>query len=301
MQLILPNFLIALREGVEAALVVGIIVAYINKVGRRDVLARFWIGVVLAAAIPLGLGIYWTWGPMTITFQAQEILGGVFSIVAALFVTWMIFWMGKNSRQLTANIHAEADQALESGNVHGLIWMGIVSVAREGAETAVMVWGVVKSSGTTQVWEPTIGVVLGLVAAIVIGYLIYRGSLHMNIHTFFTFTGYLLIFVAAGIFLYGFHDLQEASVLPGWGIFLWDHTAVITPLLQQWWFVILNAFFNLQYLFQPTALQLGAWIAYLVVVLPLFTLQIQGKIFVDKRTREEVDAAARAKVADKAE
>ena len=93
--------MIALREGVEAALVVGILIAYIYNVGRKDIMPKLWLGVALAAVIPLGLGVYWTWGPYTITFQTQEILGGSLFIVAMAFVTWMIFWMGKNSRKLT--------------------------------------------------------------------------------------------------------------------------------------------------------------------------------------------------------
>lgn len=104
MEIFVANFLIALREGVEAALVVGILIAYIYKVGRKDIMPKLWLGVALAAVIPLGLGVWWTWGPYTITFQTQEILGGSLSIVAMAFVTWMIFWMGKNSRKLAQSV-----------------------------------------------------------------------------------------------------------------------------------------------------------------------------------------------------
>ena len=89
-----PNFLIALREGVEAALIVGILITYLQKVGREDVIRPLWIGVAIAAAVPLALGALWTWGSSSISFQAQEIIGGVLSLVAVAFVTWMIFWMG---------------------------------------------------------------------------------------------------------------------------------------------------------------------------------------------------------------
>ncbi len=292
MALFVPNFLIALREGVEAALVVGILVAYINRVGRTDILPKLWIGVVLAAAVPLGLGVYWTWGPVTLTFQAQEILGGTFSLIAGVFVTWMIFWMGKNSRKMTQNIKKQAEEALESGNVMGLVWLAVVSVAREGAETAIFVFGVVKSANTTGVVEPALGVLVGLIAAIIVGYLVYKGSVLIDLHLFFNVTGYLLIFVAAGIMLYGVHDLQEASVLPGWGTYLYDFNWVITPVLSQWWFVILNAFFNLQYLFAPSAMQFAIWAIYLIIVFPLFTLQIKGKIFTDKSGKEKPAVAA---------
>lgn len=132
MEIFVANFLIALREGVEAALVVGILIAYIYKVGRKDIMPKLWLGVALAAVIPLGLGVWWTWGPYTITFQTQEILGGSLSIVAMAFVTWMIFWMGKNSRKLAQSVRAQAEEALDAGNVMGLVWLAIISVGREG-------------------------------------------------------------------------------------------------------------------------------------------------------------------------
>ena len=301
MEAFVPNLLIALREGVEAALIVGIIVAYLVKVGRRDVLPKLWIAVIVAAAIPLGLGVYWTWGPTTLTFQAQEILGGAFSIVAVGFITWMIFWMGKNSRKMTAELRDKAESALESGNTTALVWMAAIAVFREGAETAIFVWGVVASTGTTNNVWPAVGVVLGLLIAVVIGWLIYKGSVAINLKMFFNVTGYLLIVVAAGVLLYGIGDLQEASVIPGWGICLYDQSALIAPVASTWWFVLLRAFFNVHYLFYPTHLQFICWIVYLVVVLVLFTLQIKGVIFANKSSKNKGDLEQGRKESDNEE
>lgn len=286
MSVFIPNLLIALREGVEAALVVGIIVAYLVKVDRRDVLPKLFIGVVLAAAIPLGCGVYWTWGPSTLTFQAQEILGGTLSLVAVAFVTWMIFWMGKNSRKMTAELKEKAEAALESGNTTALVWMAIFAVCREGAETAIFLWATVKSAGNTGIAWPAFGAFCGLALAIFIGWLIYKGSVAINLRLFFSLTGYLLILVAAGIVMYGIGDLQEASVIPGWGIYLYNYSAIASPVAGTWWFVLLNAFFNVAYWFYPTHLQFAGWIIYLVVVLILFTLQIKGIIFTDKSVKK---------------
>ncbi|MDO4888062.1 MAG: iron uptake transporter permease EfeU [Actinomycetaceae bacterium] len=272
-----PNFLIALREGVEAALIVGILVAYLVRSGRRDVLPKLWLGVAIAIAIPFGAGIYMTWGPYTLSFQAQEILGGVLSLIAVGFVTWMILWMGKNSRQIAGELEGAADTALQSGSARAIVWLAIIAVGREGVETALFVWSVVKSSASSGVAAPALGVFGGLLVAVAIGYVIYKGSVRFNLRLFFLVTGYLLVFVAAGIVAYGIGDLHEADVLPGQGRHLYDHSALIAGHASSWWFAILNAMFNVEILFSPTLLQFIGWAAYLVVVLTVFTVQARGR------------------------
>lgn len=272
----LANFLIALREGVEAALIVGILVAYVVKVGRRDVLPKVWIGVGLAALIPLAFGAAMTWGPYTLTFQAQEIFGGTLSLIAVAFVTWMIFWMGRNSREMAAGLKSKAGSALASGSGWGIVWLAIISVGREGIETAVFVWATVKASASQSVWAPALGVATGLIVAIAIGWLIYRGTTRINLKHFFNITGILLIIVAAGIVSYGIGDLQEASVLPGWGVPAYDisgHFDGHIPGVSStaWWFVLLEAMFNVN--LAPTHLQVIGWVLYLIIVLLLFLRQ----------------------------
>lgn len=275
------NFLIALREGVEASLIVGIIVAYIVKTKRQAVLPKLWIGVILGAIIPLGIGAYMTWGPYTLTFQAQEIIGGGLSIVAAIFVTWMIFWMARNSRLLSQEMTLKTEAALTSGSTMALVWIAILSVGREGIETAVFVWATVKSTAEESILQPTLGMLAGLIVAIVIGYLIYTGASHINLSLFFKTTGFLLILVAAGVVSYGVGDLQEAGVLPGHAIYIYD----VTPYFDQgahswlsvnsWWFVLLQAMFNVN--LQPTHLQFFAWLLYLIITIPLFIYRYKGR------------------------
>ena len=240
----LANLLIALREGLEAALVVSIIVAYLVKSDRRDALPKLWLGVGLAALVPLVAGAIMTWGPKTLTFQAQEILGGLLSFVAVGLVTWMIFWMGKNARELKGELEGSLSKTLaEGGSGWGVVWIAVVAVGREGVETALFVWATVRSSIETSIMQTTAGVVTGLVLAIVLGVLIYQGAVRINLRIFFAVTGYFLIVVAAGIVAYGIGDLQEAGLLPGHTSHAWDLSSYLpantSPL--HWLYVLLEA------------------------------------------------------------
>ena len=273
----LANFLIALREGVEAALIVGVVAAYLVKVGRKNLLPKVWLGVVIAAAIPLSLGAIMTWGPYTLSFQAQEILGGTLSLVAVAMVTWMILWMSSNSRQFARKLREDTAAQLASGSDWGVVWIAFIAVAREGIETALFVWATIKSSAENSIAAPALGVVTGLLVAVVIGWLIYTGAARINLSIFFNITGLLLIFVAAGIVSYGIGDLQESSVLPGWGTPIYDITAYLDGSVyswlttSSWWWTLLEAMFNVNA--SPTHLQLIGWVLYIVIILPLFLVR----------------------------
>lgn len=275
----LANFLIALREGLEAALIVSILIAYLVKVNRRDLLPALWTGIAVAAIVPLAAGAFMTWGPYTLSFQAQEILGGSLSLVAVAMVTWMILWMGKNSARLSGDLRGKTDDALATGSTWAIIWLAIVSVGREGIETAVFTWATVKASASSSSWQPVLGVLAGLAVSIVLGWLIYSGSVRINLSKFFKFTGILLILVAAGIISYGIGDLQEASVLPYWGTWAYDLSGYFDGSIpglhpDSWWFVLLEAMFNLN--LSPTHFQVAGWVLYIVIVLPLFLRQSKG-------------------------
>ena len=209
----LGAFLIGLREGLEAALVVGILVSYLTKLGRRDVLPRLWLGIGLAIGLAVGVGALLTFGAYALTTQAQEIIGGVLSLLAVGLVTWMIFWMQKAARNLKKTLEGELDKALAVGSLWGIVIVGFVSVAREGIETALLLWSMVESAGAAP--QALAGALLGLAISVCLGWLIARGMVKLNLGTFFTWTGGLLIIVAAGVLAYGLHDLQEAGVLPG--------------------------------------------------------------------------------------
>ncbi|WP_082581447.1 iron uptake transporter permease EfeU [Leifsonia sp. Root227] len=260
------NYLIGLREGLEASLVVGILIAYVVKVGRRDVLSKLWAGIGIAVVVPLGLGALLTWGPYGLSFQAQEILGGGLSLVAVGFVTWMTFWMGKTARSMKTTLQSKLDSALV-GAGWGVIILAMLSVGREGIETALFVWATVASVGGG--WEPVVGALLGILTAVVIGALIYRGMVKINLGTFFTWTGAFLILVAGGVLAYGIGDLQEAGVLPGAGVHAYDISGIIPS--SSWYGTFLTGIVNFNP--SPTWLQVFGWLAYVVIVSAFYLRQ----------------------------
>lgn len=204
----LASFLIGLREGVEAALIVSILLAYVKRQDRNDARVSIWWGVSLAVVGSLILGAIFTFGRYGLSFEAQEIIGGTMSLVAVAMVTWMVFWMMRIGRRMKAELEEEAAEALSSG-ARAIFWIAFVSVAREGIETTLMLWG----------WAGNpvalLGALTGILVAVGLGYGLYRGAIRINMGSFFSWSGVFLIIIAAGILAYGIHDLQEAAVLPG--------------------------------------------------------------------------------------
>ena len=209
----LATFLIGLREGLEAALVVGILVAYLRRLGREDALPKMWAGIGLAIALAVGIGAVLTFGAYELTFEAQELIGGGLSLIAVAMVTWMIFWMQRAGRTMKATLEGGIDRALTAGGLWALIAIGFVSVAREGIETTLLLWSMVQAFGDAP--SALLGALLGLLAAVVVGWLISRGAVKLDLRRFFAWTGGFLVIVAAGVLAYALMDLQEAGALPG--------------------------------------------------------------------------------------
>ncbi|MFJ3964035.1 iron uptake transporter permease EfeU [Streptomyces sp. NPDC090036] len=258
------NYLIGLREGLEASLVVCILVAYLVKTERRDALRPVWLGIAIACGLSLVFGAMLEFGTQELTFEAQELLGGALSIISVGLVTWMVFWMKRTARHLKADLHGKLDTALAMGTA-ALVATAFLAVGREGLETALFVWASVRASGEGSS-APLIGVLLGIGTAIVMGYLFYRGAVKINLAKFFRWTGAMLVVVAAGVLAYGVHDLQEARFLGGLGDKAFDISETIPP--DSWYGTLLKGVFNFQP--DPTVLQLTVWLLYLVPVLTLF-------------------------------
>lgn len=205
----LASFLIGLREGLEAALIVGILIAYLHKQGRSDAVAKVWWGVGLAIAGAAGVSAAFALGKNALSFEAQEIIGGTMSLVAVGMVTWMVFMMAKAGRRMKSELEQGAAAALAVGAGWPMFWLAFVSVGREGIETALLLWGWALQPAALG------GALTGFTVAAVIGYLVYRGMVRIDYAVFFRWMGLFLIVVVAGILAYGIGDLQEAAVLPG--------------------------------------------------------------------------------------
>jgi high-affinity iron transporter len=261
---VLANFLIGLREGLEASLVVSILATFLVKSGHRDRMRHVWYGVAAALAVAAGCWalLQFITALTARSFTTQETVGGFMSIAAVGFVTWMIFWMRKASRTIAGELRERMTQALEVG-AGAVALLAFLAVFREGIETAFIVYA---SAATSTTATPFAGVMLGLGTAVVLGVLIYRGAVRINLGVFFKWTGVLLILVAAGIFAYGFHDLQEAGILPGLSTLAFDISDTIPP--DSWYGVLLKGIFNFNP--APTVIELVAWLAYLVPVLVLY-------------------------------
>lgn len=262
------NFLIGLREGLEAVLVVVLLLAYLNKTGRTRLVPRIFLGVAVAVAVSMGFGALLTFGPRGLTFEAQEAIGGSLSIVAVGFVTWMVFWMASASKHLAADLRGQVDRAAE-GSAIGLVMVGALAVGREGLETAMFLWAATRATGET--WQPLVGAALGILVAIGLGALLHRGVLKINLSRFFTWTGAALIIVAGGVLAYGVHDLQEAAILPGLHNLAFDVSHIIAP--GGFLGTLLKGIFN----FSPATTWLEAivWVAYVVPVMAIFILRVR--------------------------
>jgi len=259
----LGNALIGLREGLEASLVVSILVAFLVRTNRRSELPRVWLGVAIAVLVSVGVTLSLTLTQQALTFEAQEALGGSLSIIAVGFVTWMIFWMRRNARTLSSNLRGKLDDAIRIGPI-AVVVMSALAVGREGLETAIFFFAAAQAAGETT--RPLIGFLLGIATSVTLAYLLYRGAVKINLGKFFTVTGFFLIFVAAGILAYGIHDLQEAGILPGLTTLAFDVSAAIPP--DSWYGTLLKGVLN----FSPrtTVLEAVVWVGYVAVVLTLF-------------------------------
>jgi len=220
------TFVIALREGLEAALIVGILLAYLHKSRRLHHRGALWTGVCLAIALSLALGAFLSFTSHELPQHGEEVFAGTLAIVAVALVTGMVFWMKRTARTMRYELENKASQALSVGAL-AMATTAFVAVAREGLETALFIYtnfATVKSSR-----GPSFGLILGLGSAVALGALIYRRTVSIDLGKFFKFTGVALIVVAAGVLANGIGDLQAAGWIPGGNAQAWNLESWLSP------------------------------------------------------------------------
>jgi high-affinity iron transporter len=281
------NALIGLREGLEAALVVVILIAFLVRTGRAWALKYVWLGVGTALALSVVLGAVLTFGTRKLSFEQQELIGGGASILAVGFVTAMVFWMKSAARTISGELKGKLDRALDLGPL-AVALVGFLGVGREGLETAIFFYATAQAAGAGNN-VPLLGWLAGFAGAIALGILMYRGALQINLAKFFRWTGIALVIVAGGILAYGIHDLQEAAFLPGLHTLAFDLSGVIAP--DSWYAALLKGIFN--FTPQTTVLQAVAWTAYVAIVLTAFlrTPRLTAPKPVEAKQPEEASSA----------
>ncbi|HSC21591.1 MAG TPA: iron uptake transporter permease EfeU, partial [Solirubrobacterales bacterium] len=203
----IPTFVITLREGVEASLIIGIIAAFLVKEGRRDAMRQMWMGIGIAIALCIGVAVLLEVVGQQLPQKEQEGLETVVGLIAVSAVTYMIVWMRRHARGIKAQLEGEAASALATGSTLALVGMAFLAVLREGFETSVFLLAAFQDS--TDTTAAGAGAILGLVAAIAIGLGLYRGGVRINLTRFFRITGLVLVFVAAGLLASAAHTAHE--------------------------------------------------------------------------------------------
>jgi len=257
------SFVVALREGIEAALLVSIILAYLRQIERTDRSHLVWWGTALAVGVSAVVAtvIFAVGGEFEGT--AEQLFEGLVTLTAVAVLTWMIFWMRRQGGRIKGELQEKVDTALLTGGV-ALGALAFVAVLREGIETALFIYAAAKGTAveTGSVMSQVVGAMLGLAVAVVLGVLLYRGGIKMNLRSFFRVTGAILIIVAAGLFAFSLHELQEAGWLPFLTAQAFDVSGTLSD--QDGVGAILRGL--LGYNDNPSWLEVVGWIGYVAVV-----------------------------------
>ena len=256
-----PNLLIGLREGLEGGLVVSILLAALRKSAPRSPSAPVWLGVLGAVAVSGSFAAVLTYSTDVLSSREQQAIGGALSVLAVVLVTWMIFWMRRTAATLSADLR---DKVAAAVSATALGVTAFLAVAREGLETTLFLWTAVRASGETV--APLIGAGVGLAAAVLLCWLLFRRAIRLNLGVFFNRTALALIVIAAGVLSYGLGDLQDAGLLAGHNWIAFDLSGRVDA--GSWWMSIVTGVTELAP--RMTVLQAVGWVAYLAVVIPAF-------------------------------
>jgi high-affinity iron transporter len=254
----LASFLLSVREGLEAALIIGIVLAALRKMGRTSLNPAIWRGVLAAVGISLLAGLALTWVGAEFEGRAELVFEGTAMLAAAVLLTWMIVWMRRQSATLQKELENGVRQAAaRPGNQRALFWLAFLAVGREGFELVLFL---VAAKMTSDVLQTTLGAVLGLVAAIALGWMLFASSKRLSLRQFFKVTNILLVLFAAGLVAHGIHEFNEAGIIPSVIEHVWDLNFILNE--KQIVGQLLTALFG--YNANPSLTEIMAYMAYFI-------------------------------------
>ena len=262
----LPTYLLSLREGLEAALIIGIVLGAVHKIRRGDLSPAVWFGTGSAVAVSLLIAVVLTMFGMSLEGAAEEIFEGITMLLAAGILTWMIFWMGKQARFLKGELEAGVSKAVASTGKRAVFWLAFVAVVREGIELAIFLTAAFFVTDAGQVNTnllPTVaGTLLGLGTAALLGWMIFATTTRLDLRRFFQVTGILLLLFAAGLVAHGVHEFNEAGLIPAVVEHVWDVNGMLDE--NSFVGVLLKTLFG--YNGNPSLTEMLAYFGYLIGV-----------------------------------
>ena len=262
----LPTYLLSLREGLEAALIIGIVLGAVNKINRKDLIPAAWLGTLSAVGVSILTAIILTSFGMSLEESAEQIFEGVTMLAATGILTWMIFWMGKQARFLKSELEEGVHKAATSTGKSAVFWLAFVAVVREGVELAIFITAAFFAGNSAETGNTLIqvlaGTILGLGTAVLLGYTIFATTVRLDLRKFFQVTGILLILFAAGLFAHGIHEFIEVGWIPAAIEHVWDMNSIIpeSSLVGQ----LLTTLFG--YNSNPDLTEVIAYLVYIVTV-----------------------------------
>jgi high-affinity iron transporter len=265
----LPTYLLSLREGLEAALIIGIVLGAVNKIRRSDLSTAVWLGAISAIIVSILTAVVLTMFGMSLEDPGEAIFEGITMLIAAGILTWMIFWMGKQSRFLKSELEAGVNKAAASAGKTAVFWLAFLAVVREGVELALFITAAFfagSKDGLTvsnDIVQTLVGTILGVGTAVLLSWTLFATTVRLDLRRFFQVTGFLLILFAAGLFAHGIHEFTEVGWIPALIEHVWNLDNVISEssLLGQ----LLSTLFG--YNSSPTLTEVLAYFMYLAVVI----------------------------------
>jgi len=262
----LPTYLLSLREGIEAALIIGIVLGALSKIRRSDLSPAVWLGTLSAVGVSILTAVILTAFGMSLEEKAEQIFEGVTMLIAAAILTWMIFWMRKQARFLKSELEAGVNKAAASTGRRAMFWLAFVAVVREGVELALFITAAFfagdQSQLTNNIIQTLTGTILGLGTAALLGWTLFTTTVRLDLRRFFQVTGILLILFAAGLVAHGVHEFNEVGWIPSVIEHVWDVNAIVdeNSVPGQ----LLKTLFG--YNGNPSLTEMIAYFVYLVVV-----------------------------------